>query len=179
MSERAVGVDDDRDRPVGARSAALDRLTQLAGQVLDVPVVCVSLVDADRRLLTSSYGLSAPTALLITWSFMKQVVASGRPLVVTDGRRHPLVAANPAVRDGTVAAYVGMPLVAPHGRTVGALSVMDPRPRRWSARQLDLLRKLSARIVGATELGAAARGLRRIVKRSHDGWRTAKGMYGG
>jgi len=138
--------------------SVLDRFTQLAGRLLDVPVVCVSLVDADRRLLMSSYGLPAPTALLVSWSLMKQVVASGRPLVVTDGRRHPLVARHPVVRDGTVTAYVGLPLVASDGRAVGTLSVMDRKPRRWSAPQLGFLRKLSARIVGEMEMGARARG---------------------
>lgn len=78
--------------PDPTRSVALDRLTRLAGRVLDVPVVCVSLVDADSRLLMSSSGLPAPTARLVSWTFMKQVVASGRPWVVTDGRRHPLAA---------------------------------------------------------------------------------------
>lgn len=149
-----MGVDDGLDRPEGASAVALDRLTQLAGRVLDVPIVCASLVDAERRLLTSSYGLSTPAALLISWSFVKEVVASGRPLVVGDGRRHHLVAWNPAVRDGMVTAYVGMPLVASHGRAVGALSVMDRKPRRWSGPQLDLLRRVSARIVGVMEQGA-------------------------
>ena len=134
-------------------SVALDRLTRLAGRVLDVPVVSVSLVDADRRLSTSSYGLSAPIALLVFWSFMKQVIASDGPLVVEDGWKHPLAARNRAVRDGTVAAYVGMPLVTSDGRAIGTLSVMDRRPRRWSARQLELLREFSALIVGETASG--------------------------
>ncbi len=164
-------MDDHRDHPAGTDSAALDHLTELAAQVLGVPVVCASLVDADRRLLTSSYGLSVPTALLISWSFMRRVVASGRPLVVTDGRRDPLVGATPVVRDGTVAAYVGMPLVARHGRTVGALSVMDAMPRGWSARQLDLLRKFAARIVGVSGLAVPGRGLRRVTRQE---WNTVK-----
>jgi GAF domain-containing protein len=97
---------------------------------------------------------------------MKQVVASRRPLVVTDGRRDPLVARNPAVRDGTVTAYVGVPLVAPDGRAVGTLSVMDRKPRRWSAAQLDLLRALSARIVGDVALlHSGADGSRRRTSR--------------
>lgn len=139
-------------------SVALDRLTQLAGRVLDVPVVCASLVGADRRLVTSSRGLSAPAALLVSWPFMKQVVASRRPLVVMDGRRDRRAARNPAVRDGTVTAYVGMPLVAPDGRAVGTLSVMDRKPRRWSTAQLELLRALSARIVGEVGSGVSAGG---------------------
>jgi signal transduction protein with GAF and PtsI domain len=99
----------------------------------------------------SSYGLSAPAALLVSWSFMRLVVASRRPLVVTDGQRDFLAARHPGVRDGTVRAYVGIPLVASSGRAVGTLSVFDRKPRRWSARQLDLMRALAVRIVGEVE----------------------------
>lgn len=136
---------------------ALDRFTQLAGAVLEVPIACVALVDADSRLRTSSYGMSPATALLVSYSLWRQVVASGRPLVVTDGRRHPPAARNPAVRDGTVAAYAGMPLAASNGRTVGTLFVMDPKPRSWTAAQLELLAELSLLIVTQMELVAAMR----------------------
>lgn len=136
---------------------ALDRITYLAGEALDVPAVCASLVDSERRLLTSSYGLPVPTALLLSHAFRKHVVASRRPLVVADGRRDPLVAHNPAVRDGTVRACVGMPFSTADGRAVGTLLAMDQRPRRWGAPQLDLLGKLSALIVSEMELGAAVR----------------------
>jgi GAF domain len=130
---------------------AVDRLTRLAGRVLHVPVACASLVGPDRRLVMSSYGLPAPAALLVSWSFMRQVAASRRPLVVTDGRRDFLAARHPAIRDGTVRACVGMPLVASNGRVVGTLAVIDRKPRRWSARQLDLMRALTVRIVGEVE----------------------------
>ena len=136
---------------------ALDRVTYLAGQALDAPAVCVSLVDAERRLLASSYGLPVPTALLISHAFHKHIVASRRPLVVADGRHDPLVAQNPVVRDGTVRSCVGMPFGTADGRTIGTLLAMDPRPRRWTAPQLDLLDKLSALIVSEVEVGAAVR----------------------
>lgn len=136
---------------------ALDRLTNLAGEVLAVPVVCVSIVDAERRLLASSYGLSVPAALLLSYALRTHVDASRRPLVVTDGRCDPLLAQNPAVRDGTVRACVGMPLRTADGRAVGTLLAMDRKPRRWTAAQVDLLRKLSALVVSEMELGAAVR----------------------
>jgi GAF domain-containing protein len=135
----------------------LDRITYLAGEALDVPAVCASLVDGERRLVTSSYGLPVPTALLLSHAFRKHVVASRRPLVVADGRRDPLVAQNPVVRDGTVRACVGMPFGTADGRAVGALLALDQRPRRWTAPQLDLMGKLSALIVIVMELGAAVR----------------------
>ena len=135
----------------------LDRITCLAGEALGVPAVCASLVDAERRLVTSSYGLPVPTALLFSHAFRKHVVASRSPLVVADGRTDPLVAHNPVVRDGTVRACVGMPLGTSDGRAVGTLLAMDRRPRQWTAPQLDLLGKLSALIVSEMELGAAVR----------------------
>src|SRR5690242_364561 len=134
---------------------ALDRITGLASEALDVPAVCVSLVDSEGRLLTSSHGLPVPNALLISHAFRNHVVASRRPLVVPDGRRDPVMARNPAVRDGTVRACLGVPLRRADGRAVGTLLAMDTRPRPWTAPQLDLLGKLSALIVGEMELGAA------------------------
>ena len=136
---------------------ALDRITCLAGEALDVPAVCVSLLDAEQRLLTSSYGLALPTALLLSHAFRKQVTASQHPLVVADGRRDPMVARNPAVRDGTVRACVGMPLGTADGRARGTLLAMDQKPRWWTAQQLDLVGTLCALIVGEMELGAAVR----------------------
>jgi len=142
---------------VPSTQEALDRITHLAGGALDVAAVCASLVDTEGRLVTSSYGLPVPIALLVSHALRQHVVASRRPLVVADGRRDPLVAHNPAVRDGTVRACVGMPLRKADGRPVGTLLAMDQKPRRWTAPQLDLLGRLSALIVSEMELGIAVR----------------------
>jgi GAF domain-containing protein len=145
------------DRATVSTQEALDRLTNLAGGLLNVPVVCASIVDTQEQLLASSYGLPVPAALLISYSLRLHVTASRKPLVVTDGRREPLLAQNPAVRDGTVRACVGIPLRTKGGRTVGTLLAMDPKPRRWTTPQLDLLGRLSALIVDEMELSGAVR----------------------
>lgn len=125
----------------------LEEYTRLAARDLDASVACLSLVDPDRRLVTNSCGLSATSALLICWPFIRRVAATGRPLIVMDGRRDPATARHPAVRDGTVTAYMGIPLVNARGATVGTLSVMDRKPREWNARQFRYLRKLCAAIM--------------------------------
>ena len=135
-------------------SLALDRFTQLTARVLDVPVVCIFMVDADRRLVTSSYGLCVPITLVVFWSFMNQIAACGRPLLVTYRRTDTLLGSASADPDATVTAYAGVRLVASDGRPVGTLSVMDEKPRRWSMHQLDFLRGLSVRI--AYEVDGAA-----------------------
>jgi GAF domain-containing protein len=59
--------------------------------------------------------------------------------VVEDARRHPLLRANPAVRDFGWIAYAGVPLVTGQGEVLGALSVIDTMPRLWSERDVALL----------------------------------------
>jgi hypothetical protein len=144
-------------RLVPSTQEALDRITYVAGETLDVDVVCASLVDAQRRLVVSSYGQPAPAALLLSHAFRRHVSASRRPLVVADGRRDPLVARNPVVRDGTVRACVGVRLGTTEGRAVGTLLALDHRPRRWTTRQLVLLGELAVAIVSEVELEAAVR----------------------
>ena len=125
----------------------VERYTRLVRRVLDVPVVCISLFDADGWLTTSSHGLPPPNAMLIAWSFLKRTTATGQPLVIDDARVDPRVMGMPVVHDGTVAAYLGMKLVAPDGRVVGTLSAMDEKPRRWSARDLGFTRRVGGRMV--------------------------------
>jgi GAF domain-containing protein len=157
---RRLAVPVEQERTVASLAPstqeALDCITYLAGEALEVAAVCASLVDRERRrFLASSYGLPVPTALLISHAFQKQVVATGHPLVVSDGPIDPLVAHNPAVRDGTVRSCVGMPLGTADGRAVGILLAIDHKPRQWTAQQLDLLGKLSALIVSEIELASA------------------------
>jgi len=132
------------DRPA---QRALDDFTQLAGRLLGVPVVYVSLVAARGRMVASSYGRPVSIALLLCYPFSRHIAASRRPLVVGDGRRHPLTARIPAVRDGLVTACAGVPLIDAAGRAVGAICVMDPEPRPWSEGELALLRDVARLLV--------------------------------
>jgi len=109
----------------------LDRLTQLAAQVLDVPVVCVSLVDEHHHTMVSGCGLRAPTGSAVSLPLMSMMVMS--------------------------TPYVGIPLVAPDGRTVGTLRVTDRRPCCWNASQIDFLRELAVRLVAQVDIGPVAR----------------------
>lgn len=60
----------------------LERFTELAARVLDVPVVHVSLVDDHHRKVMSSYGLHAPRARLGSMTPCVRM-----RLVTGDGRR--------------------------------------------------------------------------------------------
>ena len=123
-----------------------DRLTRLARRLFDVPIALVSLVDQDRQWFKSRAGLDA-TETPRDVSFCGHTILDDRPLVVPnalDDARFadsPLVLAEPNVRF-----YVGWPLKAPDGQRIGALCLMDRRPRPFGNDDLAALQDLAAMV---------------------------------
>jgi PAS domain S-box-containing protein len=147
------------DLPDTPSDEGLDRLTRMAARLLGAPIALITLIAEDRQLFKSATGLAEPwasrRAAPLSHSFCRHVVSSGEPLVVEDARRHPLLRANPAVRDFGWIGYAGVPLVV-GGQVVGALSVIDAMPRLWSERDLSLLADLAACAASEIALRAAA-----------------------
>lgn len=128
-----------------------DLITALAAKTLRVPVVLMSLVDADRQFFKSQCGLPPPWAerreTPLSHSFCQFVSMLGEPLVVEDAREHPLVHDNLAVEEIDVIAYAGMPLVTEEGFTLGSLCAIDDKPRHWTSVELDTLRVFADQIM--------------------------------
>jgi len=136
---------------------AFDRLTRLAAKTLRVPAALVSLVDADRQFFKSCTGLlpepwHSQRQTPLSHSFCQHAVASGRPLIISDAREHPLVRDNGAVADLGVIAYAGVPLVLSGGEVLGSFCVVDNKPRQWTEEDLEILHTLAASAVGELEL---------------------------
>jgi diguanylate cyclase (GGDEF)-like protein len=123
-----------------------DRFTSLAAELLGVPVSLVSLVDRDRQYCRSAHGLTEPGHTPLSHSLCWYPVSSGEPFIVSDGRSDPRVADHPAVRDLSVIAYAGIPLVISDGQAVGTLCAIDRVPRDWSDRDLRVLGDLAAAV---------------------------------
>ncbi len=131
----------------GVPEEAFDRLTRLVQRCLRVPVALVSLVDERRQVFKSQQGLPEPWCSLggtaLTHSFCKHVVVTDAPLVVEDAREHPAVRDNLAIRDLGVVAYLGTPLRAPSGQTLGSLCAIDSVPRAWTDSDREILDALA------------------------------------
>ncbi|MEZ4409960.1 MAG: diguanylate cyclase [Polyangiales bacterium] len=142
---------------------AFDRVVRLASRVLRAPTALVSLVDDHRQFFKAAVGLAEPWAARretpLSHSFCKHVVAEGAPLLVSDARRDPRVAENLAVSELGVAAYAGVPLVTAGAHTLGALCVVEARPREWSADEVELLRELASLVMTEVELRLATRAM--------------------
>jgi len=124
-----------------------DRITRAAAAALDAPHAALSLIDVDRQFFKSTVGLPLFTVeerqTPLNRSVCQYAVASGTPLIIDDARLEPMFKNNPAVLDGTVVAYIGIPLVGGGGHAVGTLCVFDVKPRQWGTGHLQVLSDLA------------------------------------
>lgn len=140
-----------------------DRFTRLASTILQTPVALVSLVDEERQFFKSAIGLAEPVAsereTPLSHSFCKHVVATSEPLVVTDARIHPILHDNLAIPELGVIAYLGIPLTTSQGHTLGSFCVIDAKPRKWTEREIAIIRDLAALVMTKIELRLLAKNL--------------------
>lgn len=123
-----------------------DRITRLAQRVLEVPLAVVSLVRDGRHWFLSETGepAAATSPLAPLWA---RTLLEDDVLVVPDLRSDPRFADNELVRgEAGVRFFAGRPLTAPDGSRLGALCVIDRRPRELSDDELELLRDLAGMV---------------------------------
>ncbi|MHA0286135.1 GAF domain-containing protein [Mycobacterium sp. C3-094] len=124
-----------------------DRITRAAADALDAPHALVSLVDVDRQFFKSAAGMEMRTPeerqTPLERSLCQYAVANGQALVLEDARLDPVFKNHPAVQDGTVVAYLGIPLTDTHGNSIGTLCVYDDKPRLWGTGHVQVLTDLA------------------------------------
>jgi phosphoribosyl 1,2-cyclic phosphodiesterase/DNA-binding response OmpR family regulator len=120
-----------------------DRHTRIAAAALDAPIALVTLVDRDRQWFKSHKGFDfSETPRDI--GFCAHAILEDKPLVVTDALNDDRFAENPAViGDPRVRFYAGIPLHTSDGARVGALCIVDHKPRTLSATQLKMLQDIA------------------------------------
>ena len=130
-------------------SNAFDSITRVAVHLFDVPVALISIVEEhkDRQFFASQQGLEDPVASArqtpLSHSFCRHVKAQKAPLIVSNAPKHPLLKDNLAIRDLKVMAYLGVPISQPSGEVIGAICVINNRPREWSDADIAKLQDLA------------------------------------
>ncbi|MBS0631814.1 MAG: response regulator [Verrucomicrobia bacterium] len=141
-----------------------DELTRLAAHICGVPMSVISLIDTDRQWFKSKLGFD-PTETHRDESFCAHVIA--RPgddlLEVSDARKDPRFADNPAVTNDGIRFYAGAPLVTHDGWSLGTLCVFDRQPRHLTPEQQSALATLRRHVVNAIELRRLVEKQRRTI----------------
>lgn len=142
--------------------AVYDRITRAAAEALSAPHAAVSLVDVDRQFFKSTAGMSGVSVeerqTPLERSVCQYAVANGRPLILEDARVDPAFKHHPAVRDGSVVAYLGIPLIDNEQNAIGTLCVFDTRPRLWGTGHIQVLSDLAQ--VAAERIFGSERGIK-------------------
>lgn len=121
----------------------VDRITRLAQELFDVPMVSVTLLDRDRQWRKSQIGLGGQEAPRDD-AFCDVTIRQSGTLVVEDAAQDPRFSQNPfVIGDPNLRFYAGHPLQAPNGEQVGTLCVLDTRPRSMDAKRRELLKDLA------------------------------------
>ncbi|MDP9164811.1 MAG: GAF domain-containing protein [Actinomycetota bacterium] len=125
-----------------------DRITRAAAAALDAPYALVTLVDLDRQFFKSAAGMTIESPeereTPLDRSVCQYAVAKGTSLILQDARTDPIFKNHPAVADGTVVAYLGIPLIDDQGNAVGTLCVFDVKPRLWTTGHIQVLADLAS-----------------------------------
>jgi EAL domain-containing protein (putative c-di-GMP-specific phosphodiesterase class I) len=130
---------------------AIDALTRLAARVCDTPIAGVSLIDSHREWFKSIVGGPVPNGPR-EQSICSDVVAAEKLLQVMDATSDPRYATNPLVSGSPrIRGYAGAPLMGRDGLPLGALCVIDQRPRRLTGEQLQTLTSLAAQVITILE----------------------------
>lgn len=136
------------DTPPEAR---FDRVIQLAARILDMPIALISLTDKDRQWFKAKHGVDRNETP--RRSAFSSIIDGAEILEVRDAMRDERFATNPLVTGApNIRFYAGAPLISAGGFKLGALCVMDTRPRRLTDDQRVVLTDLAHMVMDEFEL---------------------------
>ena len=143
-------------------SAAFDGVTRLAQAALQVPILCVSLVDQSRVWFKSRIGLSVRETPR-RGSLCDHVVWAREPLIVRDAATDARFANDPLVSGSQhVHSYLGIPLFTRDRLPMGTLCAMDTQIRAFGEVEqvvLSEFAKIAEDLLSAKELAAKSDGV--------------------
>ncbi|GAB1435256.1 hypothetical protein MASR2M32_14800 [Sphaerotilus sulfidivorans] len=178
MIPAPIPTDEEQRLQAPARCAILDtaaeplydELTALAARLCAAPAAAITLVDRHRQWFKSRINMpvsETPRAI----SACAHTLLGDGPLVCEDAFQDARFHGNPLVAADRNRFYAGVPLRLASGERLGALCVLDHRPRRLEPEQLEMLellgrhvsRLLDARITAAQQ-GEALKDSDRMVE---------------
>jgi GAF domain-containing protein len=126
---------------------AYDDIATLAAFICDTPISAISLLDSNRQWFKAKIGWEqAETPRSV--AFCAHTIVQAGILVVEDTQADSRFAEIELLAAGSrIRFYAGVPLVDPAGHALGALCVMDHKPRGLTVEQAAALRALGRQVM--------------------------------
>lgn len=132
-------------------------IAKVASVLCETPIAIVTLVDSRRQWFKAQIGIEGSETPREV-SFCGHTILGRDVFVVPDAHVDERFADNPLVTGAPeVRFYAGAPLVTDSGHALGALCVIDSRPRQLSEAQIDGLRALSRQVISSFALRRTVR----------------------
>lgn len=134
-------------------ATAFDDLTRMAADILEMPMASLSIIGRDRSWVKAHVGLDDPAGGPRESFLSSHAIEHPQELlVVQDTTKDERFAANPSVTQAPyVRFYAAAPLTLSSGHAVGALCVMDTKPRTIEADILEQLKFLADQVIQTLE----------------------------
>jgi len=121
-----------------------DRVTRLASHLFGVPMALVTLIDADRQWVKSRVGTDLEETERRD-AFCRYTIGQDDLFVVPDASADERFSTNRlVVGDPNIRFYAGKALHAKSGHRIGALCLLDDKPRQLAASDQALLEDLAS-----------------------------------
>lgn len=128
------------------RDEELDQIVATVRDLFGAAGAGVNLIDAERQWVMSSAGRTQGN-ICRGDSVCTTTITTGDVFVVEDTHRHQVYKHKDwAHGDDAVRFYAGHPIEAPDGHRIGALCVVDDKPRSFGSTDRALLRDLAVRV---------------------------------
>ena len=122
--------------------AQLDRLTAHLGHTTDFPTCLMTFIDQDKQWIKSAHGFARGFTERAD-AFCNYTLCGDGDFIVTDATLDDRFSSNPLVVESPgIRTYVGHPITSESGVRLGAMCLIDSRPRHVSPSLLTNLRSI-------------------------------------
>ena len=131
---------------------SLDPIVDMAAQMFGCPISAVNLIGQDHVYLVSRHGIDQYNDGRDV-SFCAHAINQDDVMVVEDAALDVRFHDNPLVQDGSIIFYAGVPITSQSGHALGALCVIDQKPRaEFSEEDRNRLKELGKLVSERLEL---------------------------
>ncbi|MGI4879755.1 MAG: PAS domain S-box protein, partial [Janthinobacterium lividum] len=137
------------DTPAEGR---FDDIVRIAASICNVPMASITFVDDGRQWFKAALGMGVSETPRDV-AFCAHTILGDETLIVNDATLDDRFSSNPLVTgEPRLRFYAGAPLITDGGFPIGALCVLDVRPREITTEQQELLEALARQVMTQLEV---------------------------